>query len=461
MNTVSRGIRNAFRNVIRTGSIVIILSLSIGLIIAMLAARQAVTDKIDAVKSSTGNTISVSPAGMRGFEGGGSALTSDQVSSLSSVSHVTKVVSTLSDRLSSSDTSLQSGIEMGALGQRFGGSSSSSSSSSDAVPTPPADSRSSDSTSSSTPPQDMGSSITITGTTDVSSIQTQGTTSLTWKSGAMFDASKDEAVAVIGSTIASKNSLSVGSTFTAYGTTFKVVGIYDSGNTFNNNGVHIPLSTLQRLSDQSGSVTSVTVTVDSSDNLTSTTSAIKTKLGTNADVTNAANVAAATTTPLQSVATVALFSLIGAIVAGAVIILLTMLMIVRERRREIGVMKAIGASNVKIMWQFVVESITLTALSLVVGTGIGIAAAAPLTSVLVSNSSTSSASSQPGQGGPGSGMGGFGRASRQTVQNITASVGAMTLTAGVGSALLIAILGSAIPALMISKIKPASAMRNE
>lgn len=59
MNPYTRGVRNAFRNVVRTGSIVVILSISVGLIIAMLAARQAVQTKIDTVKSSVGNTISV------------------------------------------------------------------------------------------------------------------------------------------------------------------------------------------------------------------------------------------------------------------------------------------------------------------------------------------------------------------------------------------------------------------
>lgn len=460
MNTVSRGIRNAFRNVIRTGSIVIILSLSVGLVIAMLAARQAVTEKINAVKSNTGNTISVSPAGMRGFEGGGTALTTTQVSKISSINHVTKVVSTLSDRLTSSKTSLESGIEMGALGQRFNNSSSgsSSSSSSSSAPTPPSGSDS----SSSSNPQEMGSSITIYGITDASSIKSQGSSSITWKSGSMFDGNKDQAVAVIGSKIASKNNLSIGSTFTAYGTTFKVVGIYDSGNTFNNNGVYIPLSTLQRLSGQTNSITSVAVTVDSSDNLSSATTAIKNILGSSADVTNAADTAEATTKPLESVSSIALFSLIGAIVAGAIIILLTMLMIVRERRREIGVMKAIGASNLKIMWQFIVESTTLTILALIVGTGIGVAAAAPLTTALVDNSSmTTTTSSQQGPGGMGDGMRGFGRASQKAAENITASVGATTIAYGIGAALLIAVLGSAIPSLMISKIKPADAMRNE
>ena len=42
MNNVSRGVRNAFRNGIRTISIVLILALAIGLALAMLVARQAV-----------------------------------------------------------------------------------------------------------------------------------------------------------------------------------------------------------------------------------------------------------------------------------------------------------------------------------------------------------------------------------------------------------------------------------
>ena len=167
--------------------------------------------------------------------------------------------------------------------------------------------------------------------------------------------------------------------------------------------------------------------------------------------------------PLESVSSVALFSLIGAIAAGAVIILLTMVMIVRERRREIGVMKAIGSSNIGIVRQFIAESVTLTALALVLGLGIGIVAATPITDALVTNSNattaTTTTSSRP-TGGPGM-MRDFGAASQQAVKNITASVGLQTLALGLGAAFLISILGSAVPAFLISKIKPAEAMRNE
>jgi len=451
MNTITRGMRNAFRNVTRTGSIVIILALSIGLIIAMLAARQAVSDKIETVKSSSGNTITVSPAGARGFEGGGTALTADQLTQVAAVPHVTKVVNTLSDRLTSTNTSLASAIEAGALGRRNANTTGVS------TEQPPIELPSDSSTSTTrsfTPP------VTVTGVSDASAIGS-GSGTITWTSGAAFDGSSTENIAVVGSAIAEKNNLSVGSTFTAYGSTVKVVGIYTTSNTFGNNGVYMPLATLQTLSSQAGSITGTTVTIDSSDNLAAATTTIKTALGTAADVTNSQDVADATTKPLESVKQIALFSLIGAIVAGAVIILLTMLMIVRERRREIGVMKAIGSSNLKIMWQFVVESITLTAMALVIGTGIGIAAATPLTNALVDNSSTTTTTTTLTRGGPGGGFRGFGQASASVVSNIQTSVGIATLAYGVGATLLIAILGSAVPSFMISKIKPADAMRNE
>jgi putative ABC transport system permease protein len=466
MNLFSRGVRNAFRNTIRTSSIVIILALSIGLTIAMLAARQAVTDKIASVKSSVGTTISISPAGFRGFEGGGTALTSAQLAKAAATAHITKVTQMLNDRLSANDTSLQSAIEAGVLGQRFG-----SGSGTDTVPQLPADTNTSSSTDTTVTTRSFTPPVTVTGANDLTGTAAFGGSTAKITSGSSIDASSNEDIALVGKALAAKNNLSVGSTFTAYGATITVKGIFDTGTTFGNGGVIVPLATLQRLSSQAGSVTSAVVTVDSLDNLSSTTTAIKTALGSAADVTNSQDLADQTVQPLESVKNISLFSLVGALVAGAVIILLTMMMIVRERRREIGVMKAIGASNVTIMAQFIVEALTLTVLGLILGTLVGVAAASPVTKTLVTNSSSSQTQSFGGApggslpstarpaGGPG--LRTFGHANSQTLGNITASVGGGTLALGVVAALCIAIIGSAVPSFLISKIKPVEAMRSE
>jgi putative ABC transport system permease protein len=455
-------VRNAFRNSIRTLSIVLILGLSVGLSLAMLVARQAVQNKISSVKSSVGNTITVSPAGARGFQGGGEPLTTAQISEIKNIAHVASVAETLSDRLTSTNTNLSSAIEAGSLGQR-GAENSGVSMPADA--NPPSISTSSDSSGASnisfTPP------VTVTGT-NVLDNTVYGGTSVSYTSGKAFDPTVDSNVAVVGKALATKNSLSVGSTFTTYGSAVTVVGIYDAGNTFANSGLIMPLVTVQRLSNQTGDVTSVTVTVDSVDNLAATTKAITSAMGSAADVVSSQDMTDQVITPLENIKTISLFSVIGAVIAGSVIILLTMVMIVRERRREIGVLKAIGASNTRTTLQFVSEAITLTLLGMVVGVVFGAISANPITKTLVNNSANSSSTQTTQARGQGSPSGGgfksvrsFGSNSVTNLKSIQASVGWDILLYGFGAAVLIAVIGSAIPALLISKVRPAEVMRAE
>lgn len=456
MNIVSRGIQNAFRNGIRTFSIVVILGLIIGVVLSMLVARQAVNDKITSVKSSIGNTIAVSPAGAHGFEGGGNPLTIDQVNGLKGVANVTNVTATLGDRLTSDTTSLQSAIDAGSLGQRF----SNNNGVQFQAPTERFGGSGDMGTRSFTPP------VRITGINDLSSNSVYGGSSVKYVSGQAFDPTKDDNVAVIGASLASKNNLSVDSTFSAYNTDIKVVGIYDTGTQFANNGVIMPLSTLQRLSNQTNDVTAATVTVNSIDNLDTAATAIKNKLGSAADVTSSQQTAENAIAPLENVKTIALSSLVATLIAGALIVLLTMVMIVRERRREIGVMKAIGSSNGTIMGQFIVESIMLTVIGLVIGFGITLAAAAPITNALV-DSNTTSSQQRPSAGGQGEGevrrggsrMNNLQTITGQSVRSVQASVGPDILAYGVGTAILIAIIGSAVPAYFISKVRPSEVMR--
>ena len=123
MNIFTRGIRNAFRNTIRTFSIVVILGLSLGLALTMLIAHQAVGQKIKSVEGSVGNTVTIDPAGERGFSGGGNPLTTAEINKVASLAHVSSIDETLSDRLTTSNTNLQSSITAGSLGRRFAANS--------------------------------------------------------------------------------------------------------------------------------------------------------------------------------------------------------------------------------------------------------------------------------------------------------------------------------------------------
>jgi putative ABC transport system permease protein len=460
----------------------------------MLIARDAVTSKIASVRSTTGTSITVSPAGFFGFQGGGTPLTNSQVDKLVSLPHVASVQAALSERLSSSETSLTSPTPTGFLGQQFGGQSYQQSQTSTTInglqsvggnATVP-------STSSSTQQQSFVIPVRVIGTNSpgtalVGGANGGGTEKLT--SGTTFSSTSTADVALIGNDLATKNSLKVGSTFTAWKTTITVVGIYNAGSSFADADVLMPLTTVQRLASATGQVTSVTVSADSVDHVAGLVSAIKKSLGSAADVTSTASTVESQLAPLNSVKSISTYTLIGAIVLSAVVLLLSMLMIVRERRREIGVLKALGSPNRSVVAQFVAESTTFTVLGSVVGLLGGIALSSPITSALVTASggssstqsgfvphfgSASSGGGFPSFGGGGSGFtpstggsssgqfhfGGF-HSFSSTLTQLHTSAGWSTLVAAFVIALAIAGVGSAVSASTVTRVRPAEVLRSE
>lgn len=482
MNPVSRGVRNAFRNGVRTASIVVILGLSIGLALTMLVAQKAVDNKIKSVKSSIGNTITIAPAGFNPGSEANNALTTSSLDKVKTIAHVTGVTETLTDRQSTTGSSTPS------FG-RFGGSSDSANQTSTSLTSPVTLNTNGSGQGGGRffingggggdLPTDFSLPVSFLGTNDPSSVS--GTT-ITIKSGKSLSGSADTNDALISQAMADKNNLKVGDTFTAYNATLTVAGIFTtaSSNQGTNDTVVVSLPALQRLSGQSDAITSAVATVDSLDNLSSATSTIKSILGSSADVTSAQEQADNTVKPLNSVKTVSTFSLIGAIVAGAVIILLVMVMVVRERKKEIGVVKAIGGSNLSIISEFMVEALTLAIMGAVIGLLIGVIGGQPVTKQLVSNSTTTASTTGGFPGGStfarrqnlggtpqGGGFGGrFGQGIRRnsTVQglgNIKTQIGPSILLEGFGAAVIIALLGSALAAGMISKVRPSTVMRAE
>jgi putative ABC transport system permease protein len=118
------------------------------------------------------------------------------------------------------------------------------------------------------------------------------------------------------------------------------------------------------------------------------------------------------------------------------------------------VVKAIGASNLSIMAQFMVEAVTLTLLGAVIGIAAGVIAGNPITKMLVNNSTSSSTTTMM-QGGGRAVLRGVGN----SVTNITANVGWDIILYGLGAAILIAVIGSSIASFFIAKVRPAEVMR--
>jgi putative ABC transport system permease protein len=436
------------------------LAVSIGLILSMLVARSSVNAKIDEVKTTAGTSITISPAGIMGFAGGGDPLTSDQLTTIKNTSHIASVTSTLSDQMSTSDTNLTPSLELGKFGerqQRFESLNSSSDNSTTQK----------ESTSSSSEMAFRPAPIprtTVTGTTDPNSISTNGG-SLKITSGRTIDGTSSSLVALVGTDLATKNSLSVNGTFTAYDKTITVVGIFQTDNKFQDSGIIMPLATVQTLTDQSGAVSSVIAKVDSGDNVSDTVTALKSSLGDKVDIVSQAEQAETSVSSLKGIASIALTGVIGAAIAGSIIILLAMIMIVRERRREIGVIKAIGGTNAKVITQFVTEALTLTVIGSIIGLSLGIIVSGPMTTSLVnsqsSNTSSTSTVNRFADGRPSEMIRGGMKQIGTNFTQITGSLTPQSFGLAIGITLLIATIGSAIPAWFIARIRPAEVLRAE
>lgn len=442
MGVISRGYKNAFRNGVRSMSVVLILSIAIGLSLVMLISLKSVESKISSVKSTIGNNLSISPAGIRGFEGGGELLSDENIEKILKIDGVTKVVKTLSDHLNGG-TSLVSAVEAGSFGQRQQRQQISGA-------------------TSQTQNHGFQMPLMVTGTNDLSITSNLNVSSFDVINGEKFDGNSTDNVAMLGKALAEKNNLSVGQKFEAYDKDIRVAGIFEAGNNFANNLIVMPIKSLQALSDQNGQVNSVLVEVTSIDKIDGVSAKIKEIMGDKADIVSSQDSAKQALQPLENIKTISTYSLIGSMVAGAVILFLTMVMIVRERRREIGVLKAIGSSNYLVTAQFAVESLVLTLVSSAIGIIAGTLLSNPILKVLINNN-ISSPSRNPGEGHMMMMRVGAGivNGAQNSMRNLTANVGWEVILYGVGAAVIIAILGSVIPSFIIAKISPAEVMRAE
>jgi putative ABC transport system permease protein len=201
-------------------------------------------------------------------------------------------------------------------------------------------------------------------------------------------------VVVIEENLAEENELGVGDTITATisGSSGKeaeveltIVGIYQTvesegqaetsefaafnpaGNTF-----YAPLSVVQLLSNADGYVSRGSYyfdSVDSTGTLTADFTADTggdTKYAFTTDYSSYETIA----DPLQKTAKTSTIGLLGALGACALIIILAMSIIVGGRTRELGVLKAIGATDRQVIAQFAVEVVCICLVAIVLASGV-------------------------------------------------------------------------------------------
>jgi putative ABC transport system permease protein len=119
-------------------------------------------------------------------------------------------------------------------------------------------------------------------------------------------------------------------------------------------------------------------------------------------------------------------SAIGLMVGGVGVIAIMMIS-VTERTREIGVRKALGATRGTILWQFLVEAVTLTGIGAVFGLAFG-----AVVSVIIRNATP-----------------------------IQASIPPLAIVAALGASAITGVMFGMFPAMRASRLDPVDALRYE
>lgn len=223
----------------------------------------------------------------------------------------------------------------------------------------------------------------------------------------------------------------VGDTINIFGTDFKITGIYETGNMWEDGGAFLDLKKLQDLSDNQDKVTMIFVKIKNDAQLEDVTRTIEQNYSNELTTIKSVDDFNRVNKGLSSIDTASLAISLLAILIGGIGVINTMVMSVYERTREIGVLKAVGWKDKRILTMIMGESLVLTLIAALIGIVIGVVA---VNLILLIPS-----------------MGGF----------IKPVYTPITFIKGLGVAILVGVLGGLYPAYRASKLSPTEALRYE
>ena len=266
----------------------------------------------------------------------------------------------------------------------------------------------------------------------------------------------DSGVVVLQELVADQLGVNVGGTVNILGYNFEVVGIQRQGEyqgliDYNVTAAFMNLEDAQRITNTTGQATKFFIFANEADNVMGIKGSITELYSSNVTVQVAEPLLLQASTvrsnmeqqkidiqnmmnQLQSTSTIQIGVVI---VAQAVIILFIMLYTVRERTKEIGTLKAMGASSTMILGQFMLEGILLSFIAGIVGIVIGIIGTSTLGYILLPN------------------------LNQAGIDQVAVSIAPEFVLFGLGAAVLLGTLGSLYPAWRAARTKPAEAMRYE
>lgn len=256
-----------------------------------------------------------------------------------------------------------------------------------------------------------------------------------WKVGVgrYFSSDADEGV-VVGFAIAKQFKLQPGDTFTVRGHAMPVIGVLSEAGTKDDIAAFVPLQVAQQIYNVQGMVSFIGVQVVDLDRIEAVSLKIQ----------EVANVAVVSDKQLLS-SVLSIVGTVGAamqavaavgVLAAAFGIVNTLLTAVYERRREIGILQAIGSTRRTLFASFMLESGLYGLFGGLLGIAIGLLCAHFFGSYLTDNAFTASLRQAPAM-----------------------SVGADTLAATLGLSIGLALIAGLYPAYRAARLSPVEAMR--
>jgi len=229
----------------------------------------------------------------------------------------------------------------------------------------------------------------------------------------------------------------------------EVVGLYRAGFVFGDSQVIVPFPLAQQMTGKEGKVTNVFVTVDTVGNVEAVEQGLREALGEAADILVGRENVRVLSEGLAGIQANATLSAAVATVAGALIVLLTMVLVTRQRTWEIGMLKAMGASGGDVARRFVAEALALGTISAALGLALFALMGPRVGEVFLSGARFAVRLAIPGF-------------SEQSAAELPVRYGLSLAVVGYtfGMAVLFGVVGSLYPVMRALRLRPAEALRH-